>query len=291
MRVGFVGLGNMGLPMASNLLAAGFELHVHNRTRSKAEHLQGRGAEVSASLAELARRTDIVLACLANVAVSKTVFLDADGLIGAASPGQILIDHSTVDPETSRRLHAAAARRGVHFLDAPISGGPEGAAAATLTIMVGGNATAIAEARPVLEAVGARIEHMGGPGAGAATKLANQLLVGVHTLAAAEALLLGIRAGVDAGKLAALLTSAWGDSRMLRRNAPIIDASAFRPSAAPIRNLVKDLGMIVELASSVGLELPAASQALRINQSAADQGMASDDIAAIFRLLERERRP
>lgn len=276
------------MPMASNLLGSGFELHVYNRTRSRTQRLVSCGAKLANSPSELAGRVDIVLTCLADVAATDEVFGGVNGLIEAARPGQILVDHSTVDLLTSRRLHADAARRGAHFLDAPISGGPEGAEAASLAIMVGGEVAAFEAALPVFEAIGKRIRHMGGPGAGTVTKLANQILVSVHTLAASEAMLLASRAGVDIAKLAEVLSGAWGASRMLERNAPVVEERRFGPSAAPLRNFVKDLDIIVQLGRTMGVDLPATRQAQKIMQAAAPAGMSDADIAAVFELLERQ---
>jgi len=287
MKVGFIGLGHMGMPMARNILKKGFELHVYNRTRSKAESLAAQGATMADSPADLTRRVDIVLACLADIPASEEVFLGKNGIVIAARPGQILADHSTVDPETSGKLYQAAKRKGAHFLDAPISGGPGGAEAATLAIMIGGDEQAFRQALPVFQALGQTIVYMGGSGAGTATKLVNQMLVGVHTLASCEAMLLGIKLGVDTKRLAQVLMASWGASRMLERNAPFIIQREFGPSAAPIRNLVKDLGIIAELGEKMGLSFPSMKQAERINTMAADHGLASHDLTAIYQLLEQ----
>jgi len=277
----------MGMPMARNILKKGFELHVYNRTRSKAESLAAQGATMADSPADLTRRVDIVLACLADIPASEEVFLGKNGIVIAARPGQILADHSTVDPETSGKLYQAAKRKGAHFLDAPISGGPGGAEAATLAIMIGGDEQAFRQALPVFQALGQTIVYMGGSGAGTATKLVNQMLVGVHTLASCEAMLLGIKLGVDTKRLAQVLMASWGASRMLERNAPFIIQREFGPSAAPIRNLVKDLGIIAELGEKMGLSFPSMKQAERINTMAADHGLASHDLTAIYQLLEQ----
>lgn len=288
MKVGFIGLGNMGLPMAGNLLRAGFELEVYNRTAAKAEPLVAAGARLVASPADLAATTDIVLICVADAAASKAVFLGDRGVLESARPGQIFVDHGTVDIDTARQLHAAAEAVGARFLDAPISGGPDGAAAATLTIMVGGTKEGFAAALPVFRALGENIVHLGAVGTGTAAKLANQLLVGVHTVAACEALLLGARAGIDPQELAGVLMSAWGASRMLERIAPIVAERRFRPSGVPLRILAKDLAIIVELAAAMDLDLAAARQAESTHRRAIDRGMAEADLAAIFELLEND---
>lgn len=276
------------MPMAANILSRGFELHVYNRTRSKAEALATQGARVADSTADLTQGVDILLACLPDIEACEEVFLGKEGAIRVARPGQILVDHSTVDPKTSARLHEAAKERGTFFLDAPVSGGPAGAEAGTLIIMVGGDKEAFHQALPVFQAMGKTIPHMGGPGSGTVAKLANQILVGIQTLASCEAMLLALRSGVDTEKLAQVLLEAWGGSKMLERNAPLILRRAFGPSAVPIRNLVKDLAIIVELGRKMGLRLPCTRQAERINRIASSRGMALQDITAVYQLLETD---
>ena len=289
MRVGFIGLGNMGKPMAANVLKAGFDLYVYNRTRSKAEALAAQGAKVAASPADLTRQVDILLCCLADVPAVESVFLGEEGVIPAARPGQVLADHSTVGVATSRRLYEAAKEKGAFFLDAPVSGGPEGAAAGTLSIMVGGDAEAFQRALPVFQAMGKTVVHMGPCGAGTVTKLVNQLLVGVHTLASCEALLLGARAGVDPERLTQVLLNSWGASRMLERNAPRILRREFGPSAAPMRNLVKDMALVRELGRQGGVPLPTAQEADRVYHLAAERGLVLEDVTALYLLLEEGR--
>src|SRR5688572_28168924 len=178
-RVGFIGLGNMGKPMAERVLRAGFALTVYSRTLSRAESLVAGGARAAASPAEVARGADVVLACLPNVAASLEVFLKADGVLEAARPGLIVVDHSTIDVATARGLHAALSAKGSSFLDAPISGGPTGAAEGSLSIMVGGEREPYDRCLPVFQAMGRKVVHMGPTGSGTAAKLANQLLVSV----------------------------------------------------------------------------------------------------------------
>ncbi|HVR74195.1 MAG TPA: NAD(P)-dependent oxidoreductase [Planctomycetota bacterium] len=287
LKIAFIGLGNMGYPMAVNLLGAGFEVTVQNRTRSKAESLAPRGAIVADSPAEAARDADLVLACLASVEQSRELFLGEGGIVRSARPGQVLADHATVDLETSRAVHAAARDRGASFLDAPISGGPGGAAEATLSIMVGGDANAFDRALPAFSAMGKTIVHMGPAGAGTATKLANQLLVSTHSLAICEAFLLARTAGVDLEKLFEVLRNSWGSSRMLERNAPRLIQRDFGPSAAPLRNLHKDVSIILRFARENGLTLPSAAEADRVYSTLLGEGKAEWDLTAALLLLER----
>lgn len=287
MHVGFIGLGNMGGPMAANVLARGFDLTIYNRTKAKTGELASKGARVADSPAELTRAVDIVLTCLSTIEASLEVFLGEGGVVAAARPGQILVDHATVDQRTSRKVYDAAREKGVSFLDAPISGGPGGARDATLAIMVGGDEAPFGSARPVFEAMGKTVLHMGACGAGTATKLANQLLVGVHSLASCEALLLARNVGVDLEKLIHVLERSWGASRMLERNAPNIISESFGPSAAPIRNLDKDLSIIQAMAKENGLDLPALNEAARVYSRLTREGKGEWDITAATCLLHR----
>lgn len=286
LRVGFIGLGNMGGPMAHRILRAGFALRVHTRTRSRAEPLIERGARWASSPAELALEADVVLACLPSVAASLDVFLGRNGVLGARRPGLLLADHSTVDVETARRLYEAARAEGASFLDAPISGGPTGATEGTLSIMAGGDGEAFERCLPVFSAMGRTIVHMGPSGSGAVAKLANQLLVSVGTIAVCEAFLLAEREGCDLEKLRGVLEESWGASRMLSRNAPVILKRQMGPSSAPARNLAKDTGLILSLCSARGLSLPLAREAARVYKDLVSSGRGEWDITAALPLLE-----
>ena len=286
MKVGFAGLGNMGAGMARNVLDAGFELFVYNRTRAKAEVLEG--AVIEESPLELARKADIILTCLADIDVTREFFLAQDGILAAAAAGKIFVDHGTVDLATSRDLHSACEQRGASFLDAPISGGPEGASAGTLAIMVGGEQDVFERARTGCAAMGAKVAHMGPAGAGTATKLANQLLVGVNSLACCEALTMARQVGVDLDQLQDVLANAWGQSRMLERCGPIIARQGYDEPGAPLRNILKDLSIITRLGKDSGLSVKAADAALGVYQGLADAGMSESDMTAACRFVNGE---
>ncbi|MBI4306726.1 MAG: NAD(P)-dependent oxidoreductase [Chloroflexi bacterium] len=287
MRVGFIGLGNMGLGMANNLLKGGIDLTVWNRSQPKADELVARGAREAASPAELTGQVDVVLACLADIPTSREVFLGSEGVIAHAGSGQILVDHATVDLQTSRDCHEAAAKKRASFLDAPISGGPLGARDATMSIMVGGDRPAFDRVRPVFEKMGKTVRYMGPSGAGTAMKLINQLLVTVNVCAAAEAFQLANKAGIDINEAASVLAASWGQSRMVERSAPITAARNFERSAAPVRNLVKDIGIIVDLSSKMGFALPLSKVAQELIQETRDLGFGEGDISAVLLALEK----
>ena len=212
--------------------------------------------------------------------------LDDDGVIKNMRPGQVAVDHSTVDIATSRACSEAAEAVGAYFLDAPISGGPGGAADGTLSIMVGGSDHAFEIAHEYFAKMGANVKLMGPSGAGTAMKLINQLLVGVNTVAAAEAFALANSAGVDIKVAADLLAVSWGGSTMVDRSAPITAARDFENSAAPVRNLDKDMGIIKQLASDEGLALDLAVQVQRMFAEMIAQGKNEHDIAAVLEIIE-----
>jgi 3-hydroxyisobutyrate dehydrogenase-like beta-hydroxyacid dehydrogenase len=276
----------MGQGMADNLLAKGADLTVFTRTQSKIEAMIERGAKGASSVADLTNKVDTVLVCLPDVQTSRDLLLGDDGVSANARPGQVIVDRGTVDIATSRDCAEAARAKDAHFLDAPISGGPGGAADGTLSIMVGGSEEAFELAYEYFSKMGANIKLMGPTGAGTAMKLINQLLVGVHTVAGAEAFALANSAGVDIGVAAELLGVSWGGSTMIERNAPITAARDFPDSAAPLRLIYKDLGIIGQLAEGEGLSLEMATKALEMYQTMMDQGKNEHDIAGVLELVE-----
>lgn len=286
MSVGFVGLGNMGQGMVDNLLAKGADLTVFTRTQSKIEAMIDRGAKGASSVVDLTNNVDVVLMCLPDVKTSRDLLLGSDGVIANSRSGQVIVDHSTVDIATSRACAQAAEAKGVHFLDAPISGGPNGAEAGTLAIMVGGDESAFETAHEYFVKMGANLKLMGPSGAGTAMKLINQLLVAVNTVAAAEAFALANSAGVDIQIAADLLAVSWGGSTMVDRSAPITASRDFANSAAPVRNLDKDMGIIKQLAADEGLSLELALKSYAMFHTMLEQGNREHDIAAVLEIIE-----
>jgi 3-hydroxyisobutyrate dehydrogenase-like beta-hydroxyacid dehydrogenase len=286
MSVGFVGLGNMGQGMVDNLLAKDADLTVFTRTQSKIEAMIDRGAKGASSVVDLASKVDVVLVCLPDVKTSRDLLLGSDGVIANARPGQVIVDHSTVDMATSRACAEAAKAKGAHFLDAPISGGPGGASAGTLAIMVGGDKSAFQTADEYFDKMGANVKHMGPSGAGTAMKLINQLLVAVNTVAAAEAFALANSAGVDIQIAADLLAVSWGGSAMVDRSAPITVSREFADSAAPMRNLDKDLAIIKQLATDEGLSLELTMKSYEMFHTMLEQGNKEHDIAGVLEIVE-----
>ena len=287
-KIGFIGLGRMGLPMAYNLLKAGLDLTVHNRSQPKVQDIAAAGAIAAISSAEVTRQCDIVLACLPDIATSEEVFLGPDGVMANARPGQIIVDHSTVGIDTSKACAGAADAKGAMFLDAPISGGTERAENATLVIMAGGPEEAFAAALPAFDAMGGTVRHTGPTGTGTTVKLVNQLLVGVHTLAAAEAMLMGTKSGADPALVYELVSSGWGQSFMLDRNSSVMLDQTYEDARAPVRTILKDLGLIQELARSIDTPTPAGDVAYKLFAQAAEAGLGDLDMPGVARLLEKE---
>ena len=283
-KIGFIGLGRMGLPMAYNLLHAGYDLTVHNRSQEKVRQIADAGATPAKSAAEVVSGCDIVLACLPDVETCERVLL-LEALPHARS-GQVIVDHSTVGAATSRACAAAAEDRGAMFLDAPISGGTERATDGTLTIMVGGSPEAYARALPAFDVMGAVVRHVGPTGSGTAAKLVNQLLVGVHMVAAAEAMLLGAKSGADPALVFELVNSGWGQSFVLGRNAPAMLDRDFEGVRTQLRVFLKDLGLIQEMARDLETPTPAGDLAYRLLGEAVEQGLGDLDSAAIVLPME-----
>lgn len=287
MKVGFIGLGNMGSPMARNLLVKGFECRVYNRTPSKSELLQDEGAVMCHSVVELTRTSDLILLCLSDLEACKKILLGKGGVFSAVDTGQLIVDHSTVDRELSLLCHLSASEKGAGFLDAPISGGPDGARTASLSMMVGGTQEAFKRGLPVFKAMARTVIRMGGPGAGTATKMANQLLVSIHNLAACEAILLCERMGVDLGRAAEILADSWGASRILLRNLPLIQEREFGPSQAPLRHLSKDLGFVASEASKLGMDLPLSFLIQDLVERFIEQDKGDWDISSMFQIYSK----
>jgi 3-hydroxyisobutyrate dehydrogenase-like beta-hydroxyacid dehydrogenase len=290
-RVGCIGLGAMGLPIARRLVAAGYPVVVNNRSQASVRELVALGAEALPDAASVGAACDVVLTALPTPESVREVYLGERGLLAGVREGAILIDLSTVSPELSRKIERAASERGVAFLDAPISGGPEGAVNGTLTVMVGGDAEAFEQARPIFAVFGERIYHAGPSGAGCTIKLVNQLLVSIHAVATAEALALARRAGADPNLTFEVVRNAWGNSRVFERSFPLMLAGK-DDGGANISIVLKDIIVILDLAREIGLPLglgAAASQALT---AARDQGLGARDIAALrllFALDEAEQ--
>jgi 3-hydroxyisobutyrate dehydrogenase len=281
----FAGIGLMGLPMAQRLLAAGYPLQVWNRTPAKCQPLTAAGATACASPAQLCAQAEIVMLCLADTAVVRDVVFGPGGIAATAKPGQLLVDFSSLEPAATREMAAELlARTGMHWLDAPVSGGTPGASAGTLAIMAGGRAQDIERVRPILAHLGQRLTHMGEVGAGQVTKVANQMIVACNALVIAEVVAMAERAGVDASLLAPALAGGFADSKPLQILAPQMAASEFEPIKWHVRTLLKDLDNAVKLAQQLGAATPISGLAAQLMRQHGSQGYREADPATLVEL-------
>jgi len=248
-------MGIMGAPMARNLLKAGFGVTVWNRTRSKAEALTVDGATLAGSPAEVAARSDIVMACVTNSSDVEEVVLGRGGVVEGAAPGSVLVDHSTISPAVSRSVAAKLAERGIAMLDAPVSGGDIGAQAGTLAIMVGGEPDVFERCRAVLDAMGKTIVHVGPSGAGQVVKACNQVAGGLNLLALAEAVALARRSGVDPEKMLEVVGAGAAGSWMISNLGPRALRSDFAPGFM-VELMQKDLRLALGAADASHTPLP-----------------------------------
>ena len=279
-RVGFIGLGIMGAPMAANLLRAGFQVTVWNRTAAKCEPLVAAGAKAADSPAAVAAASEVTLSCVTNSSDVEEVALGAGGVRDGAAPGTTYVDCSTVSPEAARRVSARLAERRVAMLDAPVSGGDVGAKAGTLAIMVGGEAEVFEHCRPVLEAMGKTIVHVGGIGAGQVVKACNQVAGGLNLLAMAEAITLARRAGVDPEKMLEVVSAGAAGSWMLANLGPRALKGDFAPGFM-VELMQKDLRLVLETAAQTHTALPGTALVNQLFTAVEAEGRGRDGTQAI----------
>ncbi|MFI5267552.1 MAG: NAD(P)-dependent oxidoreductase [Chloroflexota bacterium] len=283
LRMLFLGTGIMGAPMAANLLRAGFDVTVWNRTPSKTEPLVSAGAHSARVLEREVHDAEAVHLCLKNPpAVEEVLF--GGGVLHAMHSGQVLVDHGTTGLALTRRIAQVCSERGIQFLDAPISGGVEGALAATLAIMAGGEQPVFERVRPALEAMGKTVRYVGPSGSGQALKLANQLLVIVQQFAAAEAFAFARKAGVDGQVFGEIISNAWGRSFMLERSLPGFVAGDHAPGRASLNGLLKDGRLIAECATELGQPSPVFDAAKALLTEAVDRGFGEEDVTASLKM-------
>ena len=285
-RVGFIGTGIMGEPMAANCMKAGFAVTVFSRTAAKTKPLADAGAVVAESPAAVAAASDIVCSCVTADADVLSVVLDEQtGIIAGAKSGAIVVDHSTVSPGVAVQCAEALRAKGIGFLDAPISGGDVGAKAGTLSIMVGGERADFDRALPVLEAMGKTVTYCGKAGAGYTVKLCNQILGGLHLVAAAEAISLAKAAGVDLDAMLQAVCSGAAGSWILANLGPKMVAGDDKPGFF-IDYQLKDLKLALAAADSFNLPLPGTALSAQLMKSASALGHGRDGTQAIFHVLE-----
>ena len=284
-RVGFIGLGIMGRGMARNLLKAGFEPRVWNRTASRMDELAAEGATATTNPADLAAQSDIIITCVSDTPDIEAVILGENGVIEGAQAGALVIDMSTISPQATQAIAAKLAEGSVQMLDAPVSGGSEGAARGTLSIMVGGDAAHVERAMPIFQAMGKTITHVGDHGAGQTVKLVNQILVVGNMLAAAEALLFAQAGGVDLQKALAAVVGGAAGSWMLSNRGPQVLARDWRPGFT-IDLQQKDIRLVLSAADELGVPLPGTALIFQLYRTLQAQGLGAEGNHALVKALE-----
>lgn len=286
MKVSFIGMGTMGTAMALNIIKAGHEVTVHNRSREKEEPVAKAGARRAGSPKEASQEADIIITCVSDTPDVEGVVLGENGVIHGAQTGAIVIDMSTISPSATRRMAAQLARKGIRMLDAPVSGGSEGAQKGTLTIMVGGEAEDVAQAMPVLSAMGKSITHVGPSGSGQFTKAINQVIISGVYLAVAEGLTLGLKAGLDMEKVVQALAGGAAGSWVLNFRSGNMIKNEY-PLGFRVRLHRKDLGIALEAAKEMGVFLPCTALVAQIENGLMSLGYGDEDMSAMARLIRK----
>ena len=282
-RLGFIGLGIMGRGMVENLIEAGYRPTVWNRTASKTG---GLATEVASTPRELGSASEIVFICVSDTPDVEEVVFGDSGLLGGMTEGGIIVDHSTISPAATRRFSQRAGERGVGWVDAPVSGGSEGAARGTLAVMVGGPTQAVDQARPFIDTYSSSIVHVGEePGSGQMVKAVNQVLVVLNQLAASEALLLADVAGLDLTKTLAAVEGGAAGSWMLSNRGPQMIERDWRPGFT-IDLQQKDLRLVLETADELGVPLPGVALVFQLYRSLQARGLGDEGNHALVKALE-----
>ncbi|MEM2111391.1 MAG: 2-hydroxy-3-oxopropionate reductase [Candidatus Bathyarchaeia archaeon] len=286
MKIGFIGLGVMGKPMALNLLKAGYQLTVWNRTKPKMEELLAMGASGAESPKEVAEKSDVVITMVADSPDVEEVVLGPNGVIHGARKGLILIDMSTISPIVTRKIAEELSKKGVEMLDAPVSGGEKGAKEATLSIMVGGKRKVFEECLPVFNALGKRITYMGSNGMGQTAKLCNQVICALNIQAVCEGLILGAKAGLDLRKLLEVVSAGAAGSWMLSNLGPKMIERDFAPGFK-IKHQQKDLRLVLSFADELALPLPGTSLVHQMLRAVEAEGLGDEGTQAAIVAMEK----
>ncbi|MBN1265354.1 MAG: NAD-binding protein [Anaerolineales bacterium] len=284
-RIGYIGLGLMGKPMARNLMKAGYEVMVHNRSQASVKELAAEGARAASSPREVAENSDIIFTNLPDSPDVEQVVLGKNGIAEGCRPGMIVIDNSTIKPETARSIAAALAKKGVTFLDAPVSGGDVGAIAGTLAIMVGGPEEVFESVVPVLKAIGKTITYVGESGAGQVAKACNQIMVGAQMAALAELLILARKTGVDPRRVVNAIQGGAAQCWTLDKKPDRLFAGERGPGFKAYM-MHKDLGIVMDTARTYGVPLPSAAITLQLYEAMLQMGMRDLDNSALIGVYE-----
>jgi 3-hydroxyisobutyrate dehydrogenase len=288
MRLGFIGLGAMGLPMTRHLLEAGHQVTVASRSRGPIDRAVSLGAIEGAGPGAVADGTDVVFLCVPS---SPQVAEVVAAMLPALGPGKVVVDCSTIDPEVERRQHALVTATGAGFLEAPLSGGTAGAEAGTLTLMVGGDEVTLEQVRPAMDPFAGRIVHVGGPGMGQVVKLCNNLIYAAQMLATAEATALAVKSGVDPGKLHEVLSNATGDCVAVRTRLPVPGVLPASPASNGWQPgfmtdlMAKDLDLALAYGVDVGVPLTSTAVARQVLTAASVAGYGREDFSSLAKVV------
>lgn len=284
MNIAFIGMGTMGAGMALNILKAGYPLTVHNRTREQETPLVDQGAQAAASPMEASADADLVITCVSDTPDVEAVILGEKGVIHGARPGTIVVDMSTISPAVTRSIADTLAQKEIHMLDAPVSGGSEGAEKGTLAIMAGGEEAIFQRALPILETMGQTITLLGPTGAGQVTKAINQTILAATYLGVAEGMVLGMKAGLDSKKVAQAIGGGAAGSWVLNnRSGNMVDNDY--PLGFRVRLHHKDLKIALEAGRELGVALPATALVDQMETGLIGRGYGDEDVSAIARII------
>ena len=286
MRVGFVGLGIMGRPMALNLLKSGHEVTVWARRPESMAPLLEAGAQGAANPAAVAAQVDVIFSMVADAPDVREVMLGAQGVVQGAHPGLIAVDMSTIPPAAARSIAADLAEQGITFLDAPVSGGEVGAVAGTLSIMVGGDPVAFDKVQPLFACMGKSVVYIGEPGTGQVAKAANQILTGIGVLAVAEAIAFAKKNGADPSRVREALMGGFAGSKILENHGQRMLDRNFKPGFKSWMH-EKDMNIVMQTAHDLGLYLPVSAATAQMFKAMVGTGMGEEDSIAILKLLEQ----
>lgn len=286
MRVGFVGLGIMGRPMALNLLKSGHEVTVWARRPESMAPLLEAGAQGAANPAAVAAQVDVIFSMVADAPDVREVMLGAQGVVKGAHPGLIAVDMSTIPPAAARSIAADLTEQGITFLDAPVSGGEVGAIAGTLSIMVGGDPVAFDKVQPLFACIGKSVVYIGESGTGQVAKAANQILTGIGVLAVAEAIAFAKKNGADPSRVREALMGGFAGSKILENHGQRMLDRNFKPGFKSWMH-EKDMNIVMQTAHDLGLYLPASAATAQMFKAMVGTGMGEEDSIAILKLLEQ----
>ncbi len=287
MKVAFIGLGTMGISMSLNILKAGHDVTVHNRTRQKEEEVAKEGARRAESPKEAAEGAEIIVTIVSDTPDVEDVVLGANGVIHGAPQGSVVIDMSTISPAATRQMAEKLGKKGIKMLDAPVSGGPEGAQNGTLAIMVGGDEADFKTALPILEIMGKTVTHVGPIGAGQITKAINQIIISGTYLTVAEGLTLGMKAGLDMQKVIHAISGGAASSWVLHNRGINVVNNTY-PLGFRVKLHHKDLRIALDTARELEVTLPATALVMQIENGLIARGYGDDDVSAIGRAIREQ---